>query len=203
MNRKQQYSLLLLAGGKSSRMGINKAELIYDGVTFLEKMIEKGKALGIEEIFLSGLEKEYENAKVIWDIYPDRGPLGGLHACMKQMKTPFCLILPVDAPGLPNEILEELLNYHENQRAGLKQKEEIALLWHHGERIEPLIAIYPISAAESIENVIREKAAPVFRALDCIGYECFHRETEENIIINVNTPELYQELLKSIERDKK
>ena len=57
--------------------------------------------------------------------------------------------------------------------------------------------------AEEIEEVIREKSAPVFRALDRTGYECFHREMEEEQIINVNTPELYEELLKSIERDKK
>lgn len=203
MNRKEQYSLLLLAGGKSSRMGKNKAELIYNGITFLDMMISKAKVLGIEEIYISGFQTERDDIRVVWDFYPDRGPLGGLHACMRQMKTPFCLVLPVDAPRLSQEVLEELLQYHENQRDGLKGREEIPLLWHHGERIEPLIAIYPISAAEHIEEVIEEKSAPVFRALDRTGYECFHKEISENQIINVNTPELYQELLRNIESDKK
>lgn len=203
MNRKNQYSLLLLAGGKSSRMGKNKAELVYDGKTFLEIMMEKGNALGIEELYISGYEPKRNDIHVVWDIYTERGPLGGLHACMKQINTPFCLVVPVDAPKLSVEILEDLLIFHEKNRDGLKGEREIPLLWHHGERIEPLIAVYPVNAAEEIEEVIREKSAPVFRALDRTGYECFHREMEEEQIINVNTPELYEELLKSIERDKK
>ena len=43
MARQAQYSLLLLAGGKSTRMGKNKAELTYDGKTFLELLLEEEK----------------------------------------------------------------------------------------------------------------------------------------------------------------
>ena len=38
---------------------------------------------------------------MIRDIYRNRGPLGGIHACMKEMDTPYCLVLPVDVPQLP------------------------------------------------------------------------------------------------------
>ena len=44
MARADNYSLLLLAGGKSSRMGTNKAELLYEGRTFIENLMEKAKA---------------------------------------------------------------------------------------------------------------------------------------------------------------
>ena len=45
MSRADKYSLLLLAGGKSKRMGANKAELLYNGKTFVGTLIEKAKQL--------------------------------------------------------------------------------------------------------------------------------------------------------------
>ena len=237
-NRSNQYSLLLLAGGKSSRMGSNKAELIYEGKTFADLLTEKAEKLGICEIFVSGFAyraAETENAEkgifdksnntydqlaiktgtdiskatekgiktrrhihVVWDQYTDRGPLGGIHACMKAMKTPFCLVLPVDAPKLPQNILEELIRRHETCRAGLTGEKEIPFLWEHDDRKEPLIAIYPVEMADSIGELIREKSAPVFRMLDRWGYECYRLEMDQPQVINVNTPELYKELLENI-----
>ena len=54
MVRRDRYSLLLLAGGKSARMGTSKAELLYEGKTFLEHMLDKAHALGIEKCYISG-----------------------------------------------------------------------------------------------------------------------------------------------------
>lgn len=201
MDREDKYSLLLLAGGKSTRMGKNKAELLYAGKTFTELLISKVKRLGIRRIYISGFQEERRDVHIVWDQYPDRGPLGGIHACMKAMDTPFCLVLPVDAPKLPQEVLEELLAYHETCRNGLSKEKEIPLLWEHGDRMEPLIAIYPVDMADAIEELIKDTSAPVFRMLDRWGYECFRREISETKVINVNTPELYEELLREAERE--
>lgn len=73
---------------------------MYGGKTFAELIIDKAKEVGIDRIFVSGFELEGDVGEVVWDRYPDRGPLGGLHACMKEMETPFCLVLPVDVPRL-------------------------------------------------------------------------------------------------------
>ncbi len=201
MDREKNYSLLLLAGGKNSRMGLNKAELYYGGKTFAQLMLAKGRELGILKNYISGFSLVEEEAQTVWDQYPDRGPLGGIHACMKAMDTPFCLILPVDAPKLPPEILEALVGYHENHRRGLTSGREIPLIWEHGERKEPLIAIYPVTMADTIGKLIEEKPAPVFRLLDQWGYECFTKEMAKDQILNVNTPELYQALLESEENE--
>lgn len=189
MERKSQYSLLLLAGGKSARMGKNKAELLFEGKTFLEIMLEKARQLGIEKFYISGYCSPREEVVTVWDHYEDRGPLGGLHACMKSMDTPYCLVLPVDAPKLPQSILEALLIRHEN-----RQNENV-LIWEHGVRQEPLIAVYPVAMADTIKELIREHSAPVFRALDTWGYDRYRLEMEEEQIINVNTPEAYRRLL--------
>ena len=189
MGRSDQYSLLLLAGGKSARMGQQKAQLLYQGKTFLEHMLDKARQLGITKAYLSGCASPDPSVETVWDQYPDRGPLGGIHACMKVMDTPYCLILPVDAPTLPISVLEALLQRHE-ARTG-----ENVLIWEHGIRQEPLIAIYPAAMASTIENLIRDHSAPVFRAIDTWGYESYRIELEQEQVLNINTPELYKKLL--------
>ena len=189
MARADQYSLLLLAGGKNARMGAVKAELRYEGKTFLELMLEKARALGIEKCYISGYESPRPDVTTIWDRYPDRGPLGGIHACMDAMDTPYCLILPVDAPMLPLEILEKLLARHESRTS------ERVLIWEHGVRQEPLIAVYPVAMKDTIEELIRDHSAPVFRSLEVWGYDRYRLELAEDIVLNVNTPQAYQRLL--------
>ena len=189
MTTSKIYSLLLLAGGKSARMGTNKAELLYEGKTFLDHMLDKARALGIEKFYISGYDPHREDVTTVWDRYANRGPLSGLHACMQTIDTPYCLVLPVDAPKLPLEILEGLLTHHRNHTR------EKVLIWEHGIRQEPLIAIYPTAMAGTIEDLIRDHAAPVFRAIDIWGFDSFRMEMEQEQIININTPELYKKLL--------
>ena len=189
MKRRDQYSLLLLAGGKSARMGQNKAELLYEGKTFLEHMLDKAHGLGIEKCYISGFSVQREDVQPVWDQYTDRGPLGGLHAGLKVIDTPYCLVLPVDAPKLQVDILEALISHHEHLNSGK------VLIWEHGIRQEPLIAIYPTAMADFIETLIRDHSAPVFRAIDSWGFESLRKEMDEEQIINVNTPELYKKLL--------
>jgi len=189
MARCDQYSLLLLAGGKSARMGTSKAELLFDGKTFLEHMLVKAHALGIEKCYISGYASQREDVQTVWDVYPNRGPLSGLHASLQAIETPFCLVLPVDAPKLPLDILEGLLQQHEQQQS------EKVLIWEHGIRQEPLIAVYPAKMAATIEAMIHDHAVPVFRAIDAWGFESFRMEMVQEQIININTPELYKKLL--------
>ena len=189
MSRQDQYSLLLLAGGKSARMGQHKAELMYEGKTFLQHMLEKARKLGIQKFYISGYPSPDPQIRTVDDIYEDRGPLGGLHAGMRVMDTPYCLVLPVDAPKLPLDVLEALLQKHEQRTS------EKVLIWEHGVRQEPLIAIYPTAMVDAIETMIRDHAAPVFRAIDTWGYESFRMEMAQEQIININTPELYKKLL--------
>ena len=56
--RKKEISMIILAGGASSRMGRDKSDLTIDGKTFLEMQIEKGEKLGISDILLSGYHGE-------------------------------------------------------------------------------------------------------------------------------------------------
>ncbi|MDO4677876.1 MAG: molybdenum cofactor guanylyltransferase [Eubacteriales bacterium] len=198
--REGNYSLLLLAGGKSSRMGKDKAGLFLNGKTFPRHLIDKAEQLGIRQKFLSGHFMEEADVRVVEDIYKDRGPLGGLHACMKVMETPYCLVLPVDVPQIPLKVLEALLAAHEEKC--MQGQRELPLLLAHGDREEPLIGIYPVKMADAVGEVIREKSCWVFRILNQWGYETCEIPLEEWQVGNINTPKEYELLLEYEKRGK-
>lgn len=205
MNWKNEYSLLLLAGGRSRRMGQDKGKLVFEGKTFVEGLLEKGRALGIGPLFLSGAAEGnesgpgFEGVRIVPDIYPDRGPLGGMYACMSVMRTPYCLVLPVDVPQIPLAVLEELLRRHrEQEEKGEGQK---PLLLRHGDRVEPLIGVYPAKLAEMAGEAVKNGGARVFSLLDRCGYLCCEARVSPEWLDNINTPEAYERLL-ALQKDK-
>ncbi len=71
----QGISAMILAGGKSSRMGKDKASLPFRGMSLLEWQVQKLSGLGIKDIMLSGCRQGLEGTRTIPDEYPCRGPL--------------------------------------------------------------------------------------------------------------------------------
>lgn len=190
----EEYSMLILAGGKSSRMGSDKAELMLGETPFWEILADKGRLAGIEKIYLSrGEEKEVSKAvRLVYDKYRDRGPLGGMQAAFEKMDTPYCLVVSVDLPQIPIEVIERLLKRHQEKIGAVCGTE--ALLLEHGDRKEPLIGIYPTACASLIEEEIRERSCAVFRILDRIGYQTDVQDVENWQVESVNTPERFNEI---------
>ncbi len=191
-----QYSLILLAGGKSSRMGSNKAELTIGSRTFIQLLLEKAQRLELQAIYVSGMEADCGKIISVRDIFPERGPLGGIHACMREVQTLYCLVLPVDVPQIPIEVLENLLECHAKMEDQSKP-----LILKHGERRENLIGIYPTKMVDYIENLIKEHSASVHGMLESWGYECCVMDIMDWQVENINTRENYEEILKRISED--
>ncbi len=190
---KTEYTAVILAGGKSSRMGDNKAFLKWNGSTFLHHSMFRMKTLGIEKILVSGNYDDTEGIRFIKDVYPERGPLGGMHACIKQARTPYCFVVPVDAPNIPLFVMEELISYHQQLINEYPDRNPV-VLWEHGDRKEPLIGIYPVEIADRIGDLIADAPAPVFRMLDRWDYICHRIEISKDMIVNINTRENYRKL---------
>ena len=140
----QKLSMVVLAGGASSRMGTDKSDLILQGKTFLETQIEKGILLGIEDILVSGYHGKMCSARIVKDRIPGRGPLGGLETCLREAKYEHCLVLGVDVPMVPVCVLEQLIRKAFASSAP-------AMILQHGERQEPLIGVYHMSLADEME----------------------------------------------------
>lgn len=200
MSRADKYSLLLLAGGKSKRMGADKAKLLYNGKTFVDNLIDKAECLGITKVYLSGYQEVHEKAISVKDICPGIGPLGGIHAGLKKIETPYCLVLPVDVPQIPLGFLEKMLGDYENGDFEIYGKKIPFLLEQEG-FLEPLIGIYPVDLWEFIEEKIKEEQLSVFRMLKQWGCECFRTDVPGWQLANINTQEEYKKLLEMTKRE--
>ena len=100
--RPRAFSGVVLAGGMSSRMGRSKPELLLRGKTLLQWQVEKLRRLGIADILISGSRCFWlPGTRTVPDILPQRGPLGGLHACLDQAENSRCVVLGVDTPLVP------------------------------------------------------------------------------------------------------
>lgn len=174
-----EISAAVLAGGYSTRMGRDKASLPFGDGTLLSHQIRKLKSLGVDEVLISG------TADGIPDVYPHRGPLSGIHACLKQAKHDAVLFLSVDAPLVPPETLLSLIDAH---RSG------ITLLEHDGE-IEPLMGVYDRALAETCESILQTERTSVRRLLDQAAVRTVPYTGDSMLLMNCNTPEAYQKLL--------
>lgn len=199
MNAEKKISMVILAGGASSRMGQDKSDLLLDGKTFLEIQIKKGRMLGIEDILISGYHGKKElpkNVRLIRDRFPGKGPLGGLEACLREAKFPQCLVLGIDVPLVPVEELKMLIEKAVEEIRG-KEKTSAVILEHHG-REEPLMGVYDCKLADKmLEEIIQYKGS-VFAFLRRNGYQCVQSQKPQECFMNVNDPEAYCRLKKEI-----
>ena len=103
------FSAVILAGGKSSRMGCDKAFLEIGGQTLLARQIQLVHDAGAAEVFISGREGvDYSTSgcRVLTDKFPDAGPLAGIERALDTMTSPLLLVLAVDLPAMTAEFLQ-------------------------------------------------------------------------------------------------
>ncbi len=188
----------LLAGGQSSRMGRDKAQLAFRGRSLLEhallKLLEAGFAPQI-----AGLRAGTH--PYLPDNFPDAGPLGGIEAALSSLgeEPPQpVLFFPVDLPLLPPVFVRTLFT-----RAGVSGA--LATIAFAGGRPQPLCAVYHSSLAPGLRAALASGDRKVMRvmhalagsALDCPRVEALaplHGWQAHRWFTNLNTPEDYQRL---------
>ncbi len=103
-----QLTGFVLAGGKSTRMGKDKAGVSLGGRTLLETALATMRAV-TREVFILGPAGLYSSfGPTVADIFPGCGPLGGIHAALSNTRTEFNLIIAVDTPFLCAKLLAYL-----------------------------------------------------------------------------------------------
>jgi molybdopterin-guanine dinucleotide biosynthesis protein A len=140
------FTAVLLAGGRSTRMGQDKAGLLFQGQPLWELQLSKLRALSPAEILISGhKDGPYSAAGVelVFDPEPGLGPLAGLCAAMQRCTSPLLLVLAIDLPAMTAAYLHSLLA---EGRGVVPQNAQ----WY-----EPLAAIYPRAALPLLEESLR------------------------------------------------
>lgn len=189
---RESFSGILLAGGKSERMGFDKRYVKYGGRTFSGIAIERLKRVADEVIAVTAEDEEikFDGVVSVNDISSGRGPMMGIYTGLKTMTKPQGIVNPVDTPGLNAELLE----YMKEISRGF---DVVMPVWNNTP--EPLIAIYSRNVIPVIDRFFKEGRMPAPRLLAAGNNGLKVRlldETElamfgepEFMFRNMNTPE--------------
>ncbi|HTV05664.1 MAG TPA: molybdenum cofactor guanylyltransferase [Acidobacteriaceae bacterium] len=149
----------VLAGGRSVRMGYDKALLELNGRPLIQHVLDKLCALRFSPQIVGSRPDLASYAPVIHDNYPNNGPLGGIEAALAASNTHQNLFLPVDLPHLPIEVLRWLI-----ERA--TTTEAMATVPRLQGRPQPLCAIYSRTLLPHARAALNEGNAKVTDAVE-------------------------------------
>ena len=172
----------VLAGGRSSRMGRDKALLPWKGSTLIQSVArEVFQAAGSAN--LVGPPELYGKLgfPVIPDRFPGCGPLGGLHAALSAGLADWNLVVACDMPAVTDEMLSELL-------AAAEESEAEALVPSTPDGWQPLCAVYHAGLLPLVESAIQAKRLKMHDFVSSIQAR-FWPAPDPSLFRNVNTPE--------------
>jgi molybdopterin-guanine dinucleotide biosynthesis protein A len=185
---REELTGFVLAGGKSTRMGRDKAALSLDGRTLLETALAAVRSVAKEAFILGPPEIYSSYGTTIADIFPGCGPLSGIHAALSHTKTRFNLIIAVDTPFLCTEFLAYLVQ-RAMQSSSMVATPEIAGY------LEPVCAVYSVDFLPVAEEALRRgdhKITPLFpkeKTLVITETELARFAFTAEMFENLNTPE--------------
>ena len=177
----------VLTGGRSSRMGVDKALLLVDGVPMAERVASALQEAGCEPVILVGGDTTPLDAlghRVVPDLVPGRrGPVAGIHAALSEL-TDECdavVVAACDLPDLHSAVVERLV-----QAAAAAREFPAAVVAHTGRR-EPLCVLWNTSCAPVLARRLEGQDPSVMEVLDGLAEVLEVSATPEHLR-NVNTP---------------
>jgi len=195
------------AGGRSSRMGRDKAWLKIEGRPMIERVIAAAQPvverLGIIINAANPQVERYERLAescdvLLFDLHEHRGPLGGIHTALTHCgANESALILACDLPFITTEFLSFLSDLHQN---GKRQAVTVPL--DQSLRLQPLAAIYNRSLEATVGRMLATNDLKVGRLYSRVSTrqvsfaEFAHLPGAERFFTNLNTPEEYRAALK-------
>jgi molybdopterin-guanine dinucleotide biosynthesis protein A len=181
-------TVAIQAGGKSSRMGTDKAFVPFQGRPMIEVVLERVAGLGDELILITNKPDDYAHLgrPMFGDVYPDSGPLGGIYTAVYHAAHPHTLVVACDMPWLNRPLLEYM--------AGLRESADIVVpRWEKFP--EPLHAIYNKACINPMEEKLRAQQLKITGFYGRVSVRFVDREEIERFdpggrsFANVNTPE--------------
>ncbi len=141
---------IILAGGKSRRMGSNKSFLKYGDITFLEHQIAKlGKIF--DEIIISANDASVYaslNLPIVPDVMPEKGPLGGICAGLVRAKSLHSFVVACDMPFIHERVILYLMGQIDNYDVVIPQTSR---------GLEPMHAFYSKNCIQPMYRCLEEE----------------------------------------------
>lgn len=177
---------IVLAGGKSTRLGQDKTRIIINGQTLLERMLSLAEEF-CKETFCVGRDARNQGIHSPWmlDQIPGIGPMGGILTALQKLNTP-CLVLACDLPKVNREIIERLIK-HRNLYG--KDKHMTTFYQERTGFIEALVSIYEPRCTDLLLASLKQGCYKLSRAVP-YAYRCHitYGPEEEEYFFNINYP---------------
>lgn len=183
---------LVLAGGRSTRMGTDKAGLRWKGKSLLSHAVGiLAELLGPENVLVSG-----QREGAVSDLIPGLGPIGGiatLAASESTLPEVWLLVIPVDMPLLEKRVLEQLV-----ESANVKERSGCCAVHFEGYEF-PMAFLCDSDSRNILSELCSEEVSPSMRSVNMflrrLGAETIRPESgDERCFRNVNFPRDWEEL---------
>ena len=181
---------LILAGGRSQRMGQDKALMSYHGKPQVEHV--RDLLVGVcAKVFISG--RSYAGIPVIEDMrsFTDAGPLTGILSAMTAHRHASWLVMACDLPFADEKTLRYLIKHRDPAKAAT------AFISIHDGLSEPLCAIWEARGYEHFISIFKQGARCPRKTLTKSDTH-FIVAQNPRWLDNVNTPQEYQQALKDL-----
>jgi molybdopterin-guanine dinucleotide biosynthesis protein A len=193
MTANPQVGGFVLAGGKSSRMGVDKALLEIDGISLIERAASLLQSVTGDPTII-GSTSLYSSlgTKIVADDWPGHGPLGGMATALRVSRTPWNLIIACDLPYLTKAWLDFLI-----ERALKSKADAVVPMNERGP--EPLCGAYHKNAENRIRSAVEGGVHKVTDSFARLRVEYLEPgewkafASEGLLFKNVNSPADYEE----------
>lgn len=175
-----EVTAIILAGGKSSRMGRDKGLAVFNGKPLVQFAIDACEQL-TSELFISTGNSDYSRFgfPLIPDNFREHGPIGGIEAGLTAAKTSGILVCPCDMPGVRPEILKRILNQAEGKKAVVAASAQ--------GKVFPVLGWYSKTALPVVQNQIEKGDFKLMELLSELRAETV-LVVDDGALLNVNHP---------------
>jgi len=184
-------SAAVLAGGKSSRLGQNKALLEIDGKTTIERVLQTVARCVSTTKIITNTPGDYEHLGIETapDIRPGCGPLSGIHAALVTSATEYVLVVSCDVPLIEAALIQKLITGY----AGF----DITIFKH--KNFEPLCAVYRRSCIQALDELIDHRECRIIDLFPTLTVNVLRIERDERFR-SINTGDDYSYIKEKINK---
>ncbi len=186
---KYNIPLIIFAGGKSSRMGQDKALLPFGEYNTLTQFQYERLSKLFKKVYISAKENKFDfEANVIEDNYKESSPLVGIISVFETLKADKVFILSVDAPFVNREVIDKLINSNNRFDAVIAKSKS---------GMQPLCGVYKRSVLPIAQEHLKEGNHRLNNLLKKVDTQ-FVPFKDDDLFINLNHPHEYEKAQKSL-----
>ena len=160
----EMITSIILAGGKSLRLGRSKCLETINGKSLIERVIERLKSVSRQILMVTSWEQldlpAIGEAEVVVDLYPGKGPLVGIYTGLLAAESSHSLVVACDMPFLNIELLRYMIKLSPGFDAVVPRLEE--------GKVEPLHAIYSKDCLDNMKTLLEHDQLEVIRLLNTV-----------------------------------